>query len=215
MRFKLLAGLSLFGLMFGFMGQAQAQTSVCDGARHLTADVVAFDMPLMWNRLGPQNINGMMFALRRDTINLDTGLPLTAGGAAIPGRVALRPDKRPRPLVLRMGAGDCLTYTVQNLLTPAANPFAPVEVRSGIPFNLNIDDQVADRRVSLRFQGTQLVNSIAEDGSFVGQNASSLVAQGATSPPITIFAEKENTYVGTSYGATTGGEGLGGSTAAR
>ena len=184
---------------------------VCN--RNLTADIVAFDMPLMWNRYGAQNINGMMFALRRDTINLDSRLPLTAGGAAIPGRVALRPDKRPRPLVLRMGAGDCLTYTVTNLLTPTANPFAPVEVRSGVDFKLNIDDQVADRRISLRFQGTQLVTSIADDGSFVGENDSSLVAQGATSPPITIYAPKENAYVGTSYGATVGGEGLGGNTA--
>ena len=194
----------------GAAGDASAQI-VCN--RTLTADVVAFDMPLMYNRFGAQNINGMMFALRRDTINLVSGVPLTEGGAATPGQVALRPDKRPRPLVLRMGAGDCLTYTVTNLLTPGANPFDPVEVRSGIDFNLDINDQVADRRVSLRFQGTQLVNSIDEDGSFVGQNASSLIAQGATSPPITIFAERENAYVGTSYGATTGGEGLGGNTA--
>jgi hypothetical protein len=180
----------------------------------VTADIVAFDMPLMYNRFGAQNINGMMFALKRDVVNISTNVPLTVNSTgAIPGEVALRPDKRPRPLVLRMGAGDCLTYTVTNLLTPAANPFNAVQERSGIPFNLNIDDQVFDRRISLRFQGTQLVNNIAEDGSFVGQNASSLVAQGATSSPITIFAERENAYVGTSYGATIGGEGLGGNTA--
>ncbi|HLF11089.1 MAG TPA: hypothetical protein VJA26_07720, partial [Gammaproteobacteria bacterium] len=182
---------------------------VCN--REITADVVAFDMPLMWNRLGAQNINGMMFALKRDTINLDSGLPLTEGGAAVPGRVALRPDKRPRPLVLRMGAGDCLSYTVTNLLTPVANPFNAVEERSGIPFNLLINDQVADRRVSLRFQGTQLRNSIADDGSFVGENDSSLIAQGA-SKTYNIYAPKESTYVGTSYGAVVGGEGLGGET---
>jgi manganese oxidase len=183
---------------------------VCE--RQVTADVVAFDMPLMWNRIGAQNINGMMFALRRDTINLDSGLPLTEGGAAVPGRVALRPDKRPRPLVLRMGAGDCLTYTVTNLLTPAANPFNAVEERSGIDFNLDINNQVEDRRVSLRFQGTQLVNSTDDDGSFVGQNNSSLIAPGA-SRTYSIYAPKESTYLGTSYGTQIGGEGLGGNTA--
>ncbi|MHC4067375.1 MAG: hypothetical protein ACYSUI_23125, partial [Planctomycetota bacterium] len=184
---------------------------VCN--RTLTADIVAFDMPLMWNRLGPQNINGMMFALKRDTINLTSGLPLTNGGAATPGDVALRPDKRPRPLVLRMGAGDCLTYQVTNLLTQNPNFFNVPQERSGIDFELFIDDQVKDRRISLRFQGTELVGSMADDGSFVGENDSSLIAQGAISEIITIHAPEENTYAGTSYGATIGGEGLGGNTA--
>jgi len=38
-----------------------AQAQSC--SRMLTADVVAIDMPLMFNRLGAQNINGMMYAL--------------------------------------------------------------------------------------------------------------------------------------------------------
>jgi hypothetical protein len=211
--------------LFCLGSQAQAN-GAC--TRTLTAEVVAFDMPLMWNRFGAQNINGQMFALKRDVINLSSGKPLTAGGSPTPGDVALRPDKRPRPLVLRLGAGDCLTYRVTNLLTPARNPFqvpdprdpntrcnldtppTPGEVRSGIPFNCEIDDQVADRRVSLNFQGTELVNSIAEDGSFVGQNNSSLINDGTPGPWITITAKKEGTYLGTSYGATFGGEGLNG-----
>ena len=168
---------------------AEAQI-VCN--RTLSADVVAFDMPLMWNRLGPQNINGMMYALRRDVVDSGSLNPIGPMGG-VPGGVTLRPDKRPRPLVLRMGAGDCLELTLTNLLDPMPNPFpvgplpdpntSPPVVgaeRSGIPFTLNIDDQVADRRISLRFQGTQLVNSIADDGSFVGQNASSLLAPGQT-----------------------------------
>jgi hypothetical protein len=188
--------------------------------RTLTADIVAFDMPLMYNRLGPQNINGMMFALRRDVVDTGSLNPIGNGGVA--GGVTLRPDKRPRPLVLRMGAGDCLEYKVTNLLDPVANPFQaldpnpppPVagEVRSGIPFNLNIDDQVADRRISLRFQGTELVNDIGDDGSFVGNNVSSLIPVGQDRT-FKIYAPEENTYVGTSYGATVGSEGLGGNTA--
>jgi hypothetical protein len=204
--------LSIGALIFCLTQSSRASAEIhCN--RTLSADIVAFDMPLMWNRFGAQNINGQMFALRRDVVNLDSGLPLTEGGEATPGKVALRPDRRPRPLVLRMGAGDCLTYTVTNLLTPNANPFNPVETRSEIDFNLHINNQVADRRVSLRFQGTELVNDISEDGSFVGRNDSSLVPQGATSDPITIYGPEDGSYVGASYGATTGGEGLGGNTA--
>jgi hypothetical protein len=230
--------------------------------RNLTADVVAFDMPLMFNRLGAQNINGMMFALRRDVVDKGSLNPVPGPGededeveilgtggnndgvcdngevckgdgsalADLEGTVTLRPDKRPRPLVLRMGAGDCLTYTVTNLLDPPpANPFevpapksdgncninmppTPGEVRSGIPFNCEINDQVEDRHISLRFQGTELFARPLNEGSFVGVNDNSLIGVGQ-SATITIHAPAENAYVGTSYGATTGGEGLGGNTA--
>jgi len=149
---------------------AHAQTPPQSCARMLTADVVAIDMPLMWNRLGAQNINGMMYALKRDVINVTTNKPLTAGGSASPGNVALRPDKRPRPLVLRMGAGDCMEITLTNLLSSnKANPFhvgttqdpngicavgpdISDTTRSDIPFNCHNDDQVAEREISLRFQ---------------------------------------------------------------
>jgi hypothetical protein len=197
-------------------------------------------LPLMYNRLGAQNINGMMYALRRDVV--DTGslnpiapLPTDAYGDLItdengnavdpqmPGSVTLRPDKRPRPLVLRMGAGDCMTITLSNLLAPVANPFQvagpadcdvnnPGEVRSGIPFTCEIDDQVAARNVSLRFQGTELVSSIDDDGSFVGVNDSSLIAPGMART-FTIRAPKDGAFLGVSYGSVIGGQGLGGQTA--
>jgi len=64
--------------------------------REVSADVVAFDMPLMYNRLGASNVNGAMFALKRDVIDSSNRLPLTAGGSATPGKVELRPDRRPR-----------------------------------------------------------------------------------------------------------------------
>jgi hypothetical protein len=107
------------GLALLAAGQAQA-TITC--TRTLTADVVAFDQPIMYNRLGASNINGMMFALKRDVVDAG-GRPLSMGGYATPGRVSLRPDKRPRPLVLRVAAGDCLTVILTNLLTPNPNPF--------------------------------------------------------------------------------------------
>jgi len=75
-------------------------------ARTLTADVVAFDQPIMFNRLGAANVNGMMYALRRDVVNKSTLAPLTVTPAgAVAGQVMLRPDKRTRPLILRVAAG--------------------------------------------------------------------------------------------------------------
>jgi len=211
--------------------QAQAtaptpdQLGVCN--RTLTANVVALDMPLMWNRLGAQNINGMMYALRRDVVDSKTWEPIGAGGS--PGNVSLRPDKRPRPLVLRMGAGDCMTINLTNLLSSSANPHqvganqdpngvcavgpnTSDTVRSDIPLNCFNDDQVAEREISLRFQGTELVDNISDDGSNVGGNGSSLIGTGQ-SATYTIHAPFDGAFLGVSYGGTIGGEGLGGQTA--
>src|SRR5210317_1863014 len=108
-------------------------------ARNLSAEVVALDMPLMWNRLGAQNINGMMFALKEDVVKIDSDGKLTPMSGftedevkAASGNVTLRPDKRPRPLVLRTGEGDCLTITLYNLLNATANPF-PNPANGGDP----------------------------------------------------------------------------------
>lgn len=172
-------------------------------ARTITADVVALDQPLMFNRLGAQNVNGTMFALRRDVIDSQSGLPLGGGGVATPGRVALRPDKRPRPLVLRVAAGDCLVVSFQNLLSPAANPND-----ADHPL-LQVDDQVTDRHASFHVTGMQLLTSIADDGSFVGLNASSVVPPGG-SALYRLFAEREGTFLATSNGASFGGQSLSG-----
>ncbi|MBH0199927.1 MAG: hypothetical protein HP497_11000, partial [Nitrospira sp.] len=206
------ASLSLISLVLPDAAKAEFRanpTGQC--VRTLTADIVAIDMPLMWNRLGAQNINGMMYALRNDVINLDDNRPLTAGGSPTPGRVALRPDKRPRPLILHMGKGDCLTITLTNLLTPTANPFNPILQRSKIPFRLLDDDAVAERRIGLRFQGTEVVENISADSSNVGRNQTSLVAPGG-SATYTISAPHDGAFIGESMGATTGGEGQGGHT---
>ena len=91
-----------------FGSAAQAAVS-CD--REVTANVVAMDQPILFNRLGASNINGMIYALARDVVALNTdiatgaveGQPVnTANLAGLQGNVMLRPDKRPRPLVLRI-----------------------------------------------------------------------------------------------------------------
>ena len=175
-------------------------------ARRLTAEVVAIDQPLMFNRLGAQNINGMVFALKRDLVNTDTQKPLSLDGAAVAGKAQLRPDKRPRPLVLRIAAGDCLTVRLTNLLTPAANPHKGEVIPA-----LVADEQVQDRHVSFTVPGLQLVNGIGDDGSFVGNNTSSLLAPGQTRE-YTLYGEREGVFTAQSQGATFGSDGSQGNT---
>ncbi|CAD5108974.1 manganese-oxidizing multicopper oxidase MnxG [Zestomonas carbonaria] len=171
--------------------------------RNLVANVVALDQPLMFNRLGAQNINGMMFALRRDVVDRND-VPLTVGGMAVPGEVALRPDKRPRPLVLRVAAGDCLTVNLQNLLALQANPGSlPGEGE------IHVDAQVADRHVGFQVNGLQAVNSIDDIATNAGRNQNTLLAPGA-SRSYTLYAEREGTFAVSSYGATFGSEGSAG-----
>jgi hypothetical protein len=201
-----------FALM-GFAAAVVASPSqaavTCE--RQVTANIVAFDKPLMYNRLGASNVNGMMFALKRDVINTQSMLPLTAGGAATPGQLDLRPDKRHRPLALRIRIGDCLTVNLQNLLTPLANPNnIPLTEPSGQKHTVFIDEQVKGRYVGFHSSGMELVNSIADDGSNTGANLSSLTPQGGTRSYV-IYAKKEGVFNVTSGGAVLGSDGNQGS----
>ncbi len=194
----LLGGVATFVLLAA-AGTARAQTTSQDPAagdtatgtptcaRTIIANVVALDQPFFWNRLGAVQPQGMIFALKRDVVPLNASLPLGAGNAK------LRDGKRPRPLVLRMNVGDCLQINFENLLNTT-----PVD-----------EEQTVTRLASVRVHGMQLVNSIASDGSFVGKNASSLVAPGGKAT-YTFYAEREGGYMLYSQGSTTGGEGDGG-----
>lgn len=111
----------LSSLVLALLGFESTSEAAVQCQRTLVANVVALDQPLMFNRLGAQNANGMMFALREDVVD-DKQVPLSKGGAAVPGKVTLRPDKRPRPIVLRVAAGDCLTVNLTNLLAYQPTP---------------------------------------------------------------------------------------------
>ena len=83
----------IFSLLF--FSEAGAQNTVI-------ADVVVFDTPIMFNRLGAQNPNWITYALERDVV------AITPGTARGPGNAQMRKDKRIRPLVLRVNEGDTL-----------------------------------------------------------------------------------------------------------
>src|ERR1044072_1886804 len=81
-------------------------------SRTITADVVAFDQIIFYNRFASFDPGGMMCVLRRDVVPIIPNTALTAGN------VQLRGDKRPRPIVLRVNVGDCLQVTFTNYLNP-------------------------------------------------------------------------------------------------
>ena len=90
----------------------RAQQQNC--SRTIEADIVAIDQPIFLNRLGASLPGGMIYALRRDVVAGPNGSEIVAGNAR------LNPDRRPRPLVLRVRVGDCLHVRFQNLLSPTA-----------------------------------------------------------------------------------------------
>jgi hypothetical protein len=155
--------------------------------RTIKADVVAFDQPFFYNRLGAVNPAGMIYALRSD-------VKAKTSAGLVPGNAVLKDYKRARPIVLRMNIGDCLEIMFQNLLDP----------------NRADDNQPATRTASIHVVGLQLRTSILDDGSNVGTNPSSLVAPGGNII-YRLYAEKEGNHLLYSTAATTGGEGDGGS----
>jgi hypothetical protein len=147
----------------------EAQRRRAGAPRTVVANVVALDQPIIYNRMGVVTPHGMIFALRRDIDACDGAMlncvPATSPGVQlVPGQVRLRVDKRPRPLVLRMNAGDILEVRFLNLL-------------ASTPKNL---EQPATRDASFHVIGLQLVGGIESDGSAVGNNPSSLAAPGQT-----------------------------------
>ncbi len=193
----------------------------------IKAEVVAFDQIIFYNRYGSFDPGGMMYALRRDVVAIDTTKAIG------PGNVQLRPDKRPRPLVLRVNEGDCLQVTFTNMLDPDrahletlkfANapekqphfgaPITTINDETGEPETIGpevhlSDDSPATRTASLHVNGLDYVDNISSDGSNVGRNPSSLAATGQTRI-YKWYAAKQGQYLMFSTAATSGGEGDGG-----
>ncbi|MFY9821896.1 MAG: copper oxidase [Thermoanaerobaculia bacterium] len=198
-------GFATLGLALLLAPSTHAQ--VPSGCAAVTyANVVALDQPWSWNRFGAIEPQGMMYALRRDVVPTSDADGLPDPGVAITlnaGQVTLRRDKRPRPLVLRVNAGDCLHVHFTNLLTPG-------------PVTSDRDEQPATRNASMHFVGLEAVQSIADMGANVGRNPVS--GNGIVAPNASIdywlYAPKEGTYTFYSTGAMTGGEGDSGSISA-
>lgn len=137
--------------------------------RTIKADVVAIPQPIMLNRLGAAIPDGLVFTLKGDTVN--------GAGAQ------LRPDRRPRPLVLRANVGDCLTITFTNSI-PIDNFTKTVTAAAN----------TGTTETSIHIQGVEWVTGSGDDGTFVGQNNSSLASAASPSPTPTPMPPQTQTY---------------------
>ena len=140
--FVLLAGLGL-SIFAGGASRADLPEPA-PGGRYVHAQVAALEQPIFYNRFESFNPYGAIYALLNDLVD-EHGDPLlawkwqrpgqdgpdaasertqqgvlesvsTAMRDAWPGKVHLRLDKRPRPLVLRGNVGDILIVDFLNLL---------------------------------------------------------------------------------------------------
>jgi hypothetical protein len=175
------------------------------GANDPHADIVALNQGYVLNRLGAMVPSGMIFALKRDIVPTAPNPPTET---LQPGAVMLRPDRRPRPLVLRVNQGQCLTITLTNMLPPTA-------VSTAYPKTKAISIHVNGLELANGTDGT-VATGIMNDGSYVGRNSNSLVNPGDTKTYI-LYAAREGTFLMYSMGAnfdqeTAGGTFMGTST---
>jgi hypothetical protein len=119
---------------------SNATSTLCDTTNSsgksntVTAEVVALEQIITYNRFGAFNPAGMVYALRKDVVYDDPAtkdrqesLPLPEASKlddpefalSIAGKVSLKSDKRPRPMVLRVNEGECLQVKFWNLLSPS------------------------------------------------------------------------------------------------
>jgi hypothetical protein len=232
---RMAASLPLAALGLMAAGNVQAEIQCTGYSETYTAKVVVLDTPMVFNRLGAQNPNWIIYALRRDVVDLYSGKPEGVDGTTlVAGQVALRPDKRPRPLTLRVPRCSKLVIEFENLLANPANPvqdLGDLEQRLedqgledvnnreiGFPFvDAGGNDIIGDNQVKTRFagvhvQGLQLASAggIDNDSSYVGKNDNSCVAQGAGPTSFTFLAEHEGAFKLSNPCAAVGGEATGG-----
>ncbi len=200
--------------------QAETDCPDVDSWPTYKADVSILDTAMVFNRLGAQNPNWMIYALTRDlvvlrdvvdvggdvTIAADTSLANLSPGqiAGLAGNVVMRPDKRPRPLLLRLPRCSKLEVNFTNLLNAGFRPTTPAgganpvenladleEVLEdqglenvnnnelGFPIVHIVDDQVKTRFAGLHVTGLQLAIDIGDDASNVGMNLNASNCTGA------------------------------------
>ncbi|HZB45458.1 MAG TPA: hypothetical protein VE360_09450 [Pyrinomonadaceae bacterium] len=156
---------------------APAAAQLCS-QRTIDAEVIALAQPYMLNRMGASMPHAVIYALAHDV----SPFPAPSPGGYVTNNMRLQPWKRARPIVLRANEGDCIRVRLTNLIDTNAGGSSTGPV-------------------SLHAQGMQAVNSIDDDGSYVGANSSSL-ADPLKSKTYTLLAQKEGTFLLYSEGDT-------------
>jgi hypothetical protein len=148
-------------------------------------------------------------------------VPLSKG-RGVPGKVTLRPDKRPRPIVLRVAAGDCLTVNLTNLLAYQANPNKHgIEPERG-EGEVEVEPKAASTSSPTSRSPTAMSASRSTACRRSTASPTSPPTPGATATSWSprqhpqlhpVCAEREGAFAATSQGATFGGEGGAGNVA--
>ncbi|HEU4886772.1 MAG TPA: hypothetical protein VFV49_02725, partial [Thermoanaerobaculia bacterium] len=216
-RHRIALSLGVLLLVSGLSPTALAQQDEC--ANPVKAKVYAIDQPFFLNRLGAMMPEGMVFALARDVVTLDQSK--CQSGQYCP-KYALRPGKRPRPLVLRVNQGQCLQIEFTNHLSELVAPVPGICLKTGTVDGKTVcveRVQPATRHASIHVAGMQMVEAISDDGSFVGVNngppcagnkagdttpCGSLAAPGGTITYL-LRATHQGTFLLNSEGAAWGG----------
>ncbi len=110
--------------LHGNLGDNLGSRTAEKNGRVIHVNMVVMQQNITYNRLGAHLPNAQLYALTRDVIPSSTGfdangndIPITVDPASLqPGKVRLRSDKRPRPIVLRANEGDSLVLHLRNLL---------------------------------------------------------------------------------------------------
>lgn len=145
--------------------------------RTITADIAVLEQPIILNRMGSSIPDGTLYALMSDVmVN-----PANSSGGLVAGNVMLRPDKRPRPLVLRANKGDTIIVRLTNFLTPQRGD-------ASLP------------KVGFSVNGMQYVEGTIDNGSWIGADADNQSSPEVTVTPnetkvYTLLAEEEGSFL--------------------
>lgn len=154
----------LFSFLIGLLPQLSAQ--YCSG-NTVYADIAAIELPIHYNRLGVHNPTSMIYALKSDiykdnaafTIKDGKEVPCSSIEGDCAGCMRLKPQKRPRSIVLRTNVGDKLVVRLTNYINPKGKKVPEVG------FSIN---------------GIAFINGTEDDGSWVGTNTNNQVKPNET-----------------------------------
>ncbi|MFZ6765665.1 hypothetical protein ACO0LM_01170 [Undibacterium sp. Di26W] len=180
----------VMAMVLSHSSSANNLASNAASAKTIFVDVVALDQPWWFNRLGASQPNGKMFALKRDVVSTDTH-GNCAAPALCPGHVALRADKRPRPIVLRVAVGQTLEIKFTNLLTSSggvSTTSAGVHI-AGLELDAN-----GVATAFARGNPPQSGPGINNDATWVGKNANAYAAP-KQQMNYRYIAKEEGTYM--------------------
>jgi hypothetical protein len=161
-------------------GSALAAQPAAPCTSTVIAQVVALDSAIFANRMGAQLPDAMIFALAGDVQPASTEGGVNAADWTTwkAGNVELKGYKRPRPIVLRVNAGQCLQVQFRNLVSPTV-----------------VGTQPSTRATSLHVQGLNWLNGPADDGAWIGANASSLSNPGDPVRTYNLYAPEEGPFL--------------------